>query len=178
MSYGAAFIFDPETETAMRRLWESIAEAGLPSFMLGVDYPPHMTIFGAEEVDLPGLRRALVDLAAVTAPLPVTFPALGHILGGGVVAYLAPVVNRQLLDLHAAFWEAAGPYARGRPPFLAPGAWIPHVTLAFNTPADQVGPVASVLARAGPLSGAISGVLLGDFIIEGGSQVERIEFGT
>jgi hypothetical protein len=174
--YGAAFVFDLETETTMRRLWQSIAGASLPSFMLGVDYPPHMSVFGAEEVDLSGLRAALAGLAGITAPLPVSFPALGHILGGGAVAYLAPAVNRPLLDLHAAFWEAARPYARGMPSIAAPGAWLPHVTLAFNTPPDQVGPVAAILAKSRPLSGTISGLLFGDWIIEGGSKLERFEF--
>ena len=175
LSYGAAFVFDAETEGTMHGLWQSIADAGLQSFMLGLDYPPHMSIFGAEEMDIPGLRKALVELAAVTAPLPVTFPALGHFLVGGAVAYLAPLVNRALLDLHMAFWEAAGPYTRGRPPYLAPGVWVPHVTLTFNTPGEQVGPVASILTRTQPLSGKISGVLFGTFVIEGGSQTERLE---
>ena len=59
MNYGAAFVFDTQTENAMRRLWQAIADAGLPSFMLTIDYPPHLTIFLAEEVIENELHAAL-----------------------------------------------------------------------------------------------------------------------
>jgi 2'-5' RNA ligase len=175
MKIGAAFIFDSETEATVRGVWQSIADAGLPSFMLGLDYPPHMTIFAAEEVDPAGLRLALHDLAAHTHPLEVSFLSLAHFLDGGAVAYLSPVVNHALLDLHQAAWDAATPYTCDRPEYYAPGVWVPHVTVAFNTPPEQVGPVAAVLARARPLKGTICAILLGVFNIDGGSQYERIE---
>ncbi len=177
MNLGAAFIFDAETENAVRGVWQSIADAGLPSFMLGVDYPPHMTIFGAEATDIPGLRQALQELAAIQPPLPVSFPSLAHFLDeGGSVAYLAPIVNRPLLDLHAAVWRAADPFTKDRPSYYAPGVWVPHVTVAYNTVPEQVGPVAAVLARAKPLTGFINGIQFGTFIVEGGSQTETILF--
>ncbi len=175
MNFGAAFVFDSQTDAAMRGLWQSIADAGMPSFMLGLDYPPHLTIFLAEEVDEPALRAALVDLAAALSPLEVSFPAVAHFMGGGSVAYLAPIVNRPLLDLHSAVWDAATPFTSGRPDYYAPGVWVPHATLAYNTPPEQVGPVAAVLAGARPLSGVIDGILIGRFNIEGGSKYERLE---
>lgn len=174
MNYGAAFVFDTQTEAAMRGIWQSVADAGLPSFMLGLDYPPHLTIFLAEEVDEPGLRAALVKLAAAASPLELSFPAVAHFMGGGAVAYLAPIVNCPLLDLHRAVWDAATPFTRGRPDYYTPGVWVPHATVAYNTPPEQVGPVAAVLAGAPPLSGVVDGILIGTFNIEGGSKYERI----
>ncbi len=177
MNLGAAFIFDAETENALREIWQSIADAGLPSFMLAVDYPPHMTIFSAEATDVPGMRQAFQELAATQPPLPVSFLSLAHFLDeSGSVAYLAPIVNRPLLDLHAAIWRAADPITKGRPAYYAPGVWVPHVTVAYNTDPDRVGPVAAVLARARPLTGTISGILFGTFIVEGGSQTETVLF--
>lgn len=175
MNLGAAFVFDAPTEAAIRGLWQSIASAGLPSFMLGLDYPPHLTIFLADEVDEPGLRAALLKLAALTPPLAVSFPSVANFLDGAGVAYLAPIVNRALLNLHAAVWEAATPFTHGRPAYYAPGVWVPHATLAFNTPPEQVGAVAAVLAKGQPINGAIRGILIGTFNIDGGSQTERIE---
>ncbi len=175
MNFGAAFVFDLPTETALRNIWQSIADAGLPSFMLSIDYPPHLTIFQAEEVDDAGLRAALMNLAAITPPLRLSFPSVAHFLNGGSVAYLAPIVNRPLLDLHAAVWDMATPFTRGRPDYYAPGVWVPHATLAYNTPPDQVGAVAAVLASAKPLDGMISAILVGTFNVDGGSRHERIE---
>lgn len=175
MNFGAAFVFDSQTDAAIRSLWQSIADAGLPSFMLGLDYPPHLTIFLAEEVDEPGLRAALVNLVAELSPLEASFPAVAHFMGGGSVAYLAPIVNRPLLALHSAVWDAATPFTRGRPDYYAPGVWVPHATLAYNTAPEQVGPVAAVLASAQPINGMIDGILIGTFNIEGGSKYERLD---
>lgn len=175
MNFGAAFVFDPQTENAMRRLWQSIADAGLPSFMLSIDYPPHLTIFLAEEVLETDLRAMLLNLAAITPPLEISFPAVACFLGGGGVAYMAPTVNQPLLDLHRTIWEVSAPFTRGRPVYYAPGAWHPHATLAYNTPPELVGAVAAVLAAAPPLNGLISGILVGTFNIDGGSQYQRIE---
>ena len=176
MNFGAAFIFDPQTENAIRGIWQSIADAGLSSFMLTIDYPPHLTIYQAEEVDETGLRRALLQLAATTQPLAVSFPAGAHFLGEGGVAYLAPITNYALLDLHKAVWDASTPFTQGRPAYYAPGVWVPHATLAYNTPPEQIGPVASVLTGTPKLNGLITGILMGRFNIEGNSQYERIAF--
>ncbi len=71
MNFGVALTFDPQTETAIRGLWQSIAAAGLPSFMSGVDYPPHMTLFMAEEVDLPAYQQQLSILAYLQPLVPI-----------------------------------------------------------------------------------------------------------
>ena len=52
MVYGAALIFDEPSESALRGVWQALADSGLPSFMLGVDYPPISGIqFGAYAVE-------------------------------------------------------------------------------------------------------------------------------
>ncbi len=176
MNIGVALIFDPDTELAMRRIWQSIADAGLPSFMLGLDYPPHMSLFMAEKADLPGLRAALMEQARRIPALPVKFPSLAHFLGGGSVAYLAPIINRPLLDLHETLWQAAGPYCANRPDYYAPRVWVPHVTVAYDTAPEDVGPITAVLARQPSLAGKISGMQFGIFNIQGGSKTEMLPF--
>jgi hypothetical protein len=46
--------------------------------------------------------------------------------------------------------------------------------VAFNTPPEEVGPVAALLAQVKPLRGQITGILFGRFDPAGGSQYERI----
>jgi uncharacterized membrane protein len=176
VNYDPVFVFDPATEAAIRQVWQSIADAGLPSFMLGLDYPPHMTAFTAEVTDEVGMRAALADLAAHTSPLEVSFLSVAHFLEGGEVAFLAPVINHALLNLHEAVWEVTAAYTRARPSYYAPGVWVPHVTVAFRTPPEQVGLVAALLAQVKPLKGKITGILFGVLNLEGGSKYESIEF--
>src|SRR5512133_3213126 len=134
MTFGAAFRFDPQTETSLRAGWQAVAEAGLSSFMLGLDYPPHMTLFLSEAMDRPALREAFEALAAKTQPFPTAFAALGIFLGESGVVFLSPIVNQALLDLHAAFWRAAEPHVQAIPAYYSPGQWVPHITLAFAIP--------------------------------------------
>lgn len=178
MTFGAAFLLDPQTEAALRAGWQSVAGAGLSSFMSGLDYPPHMTLFLSERMDRPALREAFQALAGKTQPFPTTFAALGVFPGESGVVFLSPIVNQALLDLHAAFWRAAETHVQEIPAYYSPGQWVPHITLAFAIPPAQLGAVTGVLARAPlPQHGQITGILFGDFKLEGGSQLETVWFG-
>ena len=177
MNFGVAFLFDEPTEAALRGLWQSLADAGLSNFMLGLDYPPHMTAWMAQEFDLAGMRGALQNLAAATPPQPVTFAALGVFGGETGVVYLAPITGPKLIDLHARFWSEAETHMRGAPVYYAPSQWVPHVTLGFNLGPGVLGAAVEVLASAPwPQSPAIRGVLLGEYHIGGGSKLETVEF--
>lgn len=178
MTCGAAFVFDPQSEAALRAGWQSVVAAGVSSIMPGLDYPPHMTLFLSETMDRSALRKAFQPLAAKTQPFPMAFAALGIFPGESDVVFLSPIVNQALLDLHAAFWRAAETHVHAIPAYYSPGQWVPHVTLAFAIPPAQLGTVTSALACAPlPRYGQITGILFGDFELEGGSQLETVWFG-
>ncbi len=179
MNCGAAFIFDADTEAAVRAAWQGIADAGVSPFMLGLDYPPHISIFMAEAIDIDGLRQAWAALAATLPPFPLTFPSLGIFGGAAGVVYLTPTTTRSLLDLHRRFWDAAQPYLLSPAAYYGPGEWAPHITLGFQLSQGQVGQAVHVLKGAPsllPKAGNISGVLFGSFQFQGGSILERIHF--
>ena len=113
-------------------IWQSLADAGISDFMLGLDYPPHMTLFLADEIDTLGMRSALRGLAAQTPPLPTRFPSVGIFPGPQAVMFLAPSTNRGLLDLHLRCWQVMQPYTRGIQEHYRPGVWVPHVTVGFG----------------------------------------------
>jgi 2'-5' RNA ligase len=181
MNCGAAFIFDPQTEAALRAAWQAVADAGVSAFMLGLDYPPHMTVFMADAVDIDGLRASWKALASCIAPFPLTFPSLGVFGGGAGVVYLTPTIPRSLLDLHRCFWEAAQPYLQNPAPYYAPGQWSPHVTLAFDLSQGQVDAAITALLKAQdrlPRPGQIDGLIFGSFNLKGGSVLEKIYLST
>ena len=177
MICGAAFIFDDKTEAGLRASWERLADAGVSNFMLGLDYPPHMTLFLAEDIDMAGLGTELAQAAAEQPPLPVTFSGLGVFPAPGGVIYLHPTTTRQLIDLHASFWQASVPCVTGPSSIYQPGVWAPHVTLGFRLPREKIGVgINTLLPSHWPAAGKIVGLIYGTFNLEGGSQLERVMF--
>jgi hypothetical protein len=174
MFYGAAGIFDAQTEAVMREQWQAVASAGLRTQMPKLDYPPHLTLMGAEGLDLAAYRAALTRFAAKTAPLLVRFTALGLFPGEPGVVFLTPNTDRALLDFHAAFWQSVGSYVQGRTSYR-PDDWDPHVTLAYPLRAHELGAAVDVLASGWqPLSGRIEGILFGGYNLQGPSDLEVI----
>lgn len=164
MASGAVLTFDHETEAAIRGLWQTMEDAGLPSKMMHLNYPPHLTVITGEDTDVDGLEHVLREAAAGLAPVEVSFHSLGVFNSADGVIYLAPVVTAPLLELHAALWEVFVPFVREPSGLYSPGSWVPHVTLNVEVPADQVGDVMEVLLRAGlPRSGVLNTLFVADF---------------
>jgi hypothetical protein len=174
MFYGAAAIFDADTDAAVRAQWQAVAGAGLRTQMTKLDYPPHLTLMGAEALDTAAFRAALTAFAARTAPLPVHLSSVGTFPGEPAVAFLTPTINRALLDFHAAFWQAAGPLVQGITSYN-PDVWVPHVTVAYPLRARELGAAVDVLASGWqPISGRIVGILFGGYNLQGPSDLEVI----
>ncbi len=164
MACGAALYFDEETDAAVRGLWQAIEDAGLPSSMLQLSYPPHLSILTCENVDVAQARKVLPEFIANHPPLPVTFHSLGMFRGEEAIFFLAPVANRALLDFHAELWNLLTPYLVDPSPLYQPGHWVPHVTIDLNVPPEQVSAVTNWLMQASfPRQGLLKALFIGDF---------------
>ena len=176
MPCGAILYFDDETDAAIRGLWQAIDDAGLPSTSLGLNYPPHMTLMVCDDLDLDGLRRTLPQFIAVHTPLLVRFAGLGVFPGKEVTIYQSLTWNRELLDLHARFWQVADPYVQQSDEHYRPGAWVPHVTLDYALAPDQVGGVVETLLQNSlPSYGLLRELVLVDFQPEESKLEERFK---
>lgn len=164
MVCGAILSFDSETDAAIRRLWQMIEDAGLPSVMPGMNYPPHLTLAACEDMDLPHMRKELATFVANHPPMLVQFSGLGLFHGRIPVVYLAVTVSRALLEMHAAFESITQPYMHGPSEYYRSGAWVPHVTLNQEFPLDQTGPIINALLRHPlPKAGLLRELVLVDF---------------
>lgn len=177
MASGAVLTFDHETDTAVRRLWQTMEDAGLPSKMMHFNYPPHLTVITCEDTDVDALDGPLKDIIASIAPVEVSFHSLGVFNSPDGVIYLAPVVTRPLLDLHAALWNIIIPYVREPNWLYSPGFWVPHVTLNVEVPPHQIGAAMDVLMRVGlPRSGVLDTIFIADFDDEKPDFQEMLKF--
>jgi hypothetical protein len=137
---------DPQLEARVRRSWERLAAAGLPSLAAHA-HPsnrPHVTVAVADA--FPHLSPVLPRL-----PIPITLTGvLGF--GGARGALVRPVVaSMALLDLHAAVRDAG----IGARPRRSPGAWLPHVGLALRMSPQQRGSALELLADTSDEHGAL-----------------------
>jgi hypothetical protein len=138
MAHSVELLFDQGTEAAIRREWNALADAGLPS---QARHPsptnrPHVTLTVAQRID-PAVDAALWEPARqlpldclIGAPMVFGRAALT------LVRLIVPAAG--LLRLHESVDSICAPYLSSGPfPHVRPGRWTPHVTLARRlAPAD------------------------------------------
>ena len=159
-SVSVDLILSPELELAVRSEWDALAARGMSSL---ADHPgasnrPHITVHAGATED----RARALSGAALAVPLPVTL-GMPLLFGSGPRRVLARSVvpSAALLALHAAVYEQLSDPASGdtdpeRDPWLAPGGWTPHVTLARRLRLDQLDEAAELVG--GDLTGAVVGI--------------------
>jgi len=153
VSRGVVLWPDPATSATVRQIWDELAARDLPSLATHTHrrHQPHCSLTVAE--DLP-VDDALAAVGSVPArPLRLHIESVGVFPNMGTL-FLAPVVTEELLEEQRRVHSRVAPHA-GQPwPYFEPGAWTPHITLAWSLTADELA-VAVPLALAHlPIIGA------------------------
>jgi len=132
-AYAIHLFFDPQTDTAIRKVWSELAESGVAPYLHGSGNRPHLTLAIYRALDLPEARRRLAELAASHAALTLSFQYQGIFTTPQPVIFLGPVVTRPMLELHAATNQTLDDLGE-LPNFdhYRPGRWIPHCGLATD----------------------------------------------
>ncbi len=130
-------LLDPATDTDVRRQWDALIAAGLPSAgrHTGASNRPHVTLAVAATV--PPDRESLIVAAAGGSRLPLPLSLGGLVVFGRGPFVLARqvVVTAELLDLQTDITKAVGAGL----PHSTPGSWTPHITLASRLTAADLG---------------------------------------
>jgi 2'-5' RNA ligase len=152
MVQSVELLLDAEAESAIRRQWQSLADAGLP--FIKADHRPHITMAVAQEI-WPRVERRLEHLDF--EPLPLRIGAV-MVFGDRkpiLVRLVVPTVG--LLDLqhriHATIADSPGLAGN-----TAPDAWTPHVTLARRVRPDQLGAALNTVLTSGDISATAVGI--------------------
>lgn len=155
MVHSIELVFDPGTEAAIRRIWEELAGAGIPS--QAPASRPHVTLAVAEHI------AAEVD--ELLTPLSERLP-LGASIGAPVLFGRASVVfarlvvpTGELLALHAEVHRLCGAYmAPGPMSNSLPGQWTAHVTVARRVGGAQLGRALRIAGRPSQIDGRFAGL--------------------
>lgn len=124
-------VCSPGLDAAVRTAWARLAAAGLPSLARNI-HPtnrPHLTLAAVDEFPS-GVEQQLSDLFDTALPLPVTLDRVVVLDGSAPLVWLVRPTPA-LTALHAAVWDVLD-RAAGHRPWHAPGAWVPHLSLALR----------------------------------------------
>ena len=156
MVHSVELVFDPDTEAAIRHIWDGLREAGMPS--QAPASRPHATLTVAERID----PEVDALLAPLTRPVPVPMPDRraavvrqvqgGARAAGGADDRAAGRARRGAPAVPAA--SAAG--ADGATPL--PGQWTAHVTLARRVVPAQLGRALRIAGKPPEIAGQVVGL--------------------
>jgi 2'-5' RNA ligase len=155
MVHSIELVFDRATEAAIRRIWEDLAHAGIPS--QAPASRPHVTLAVAERID-PAVDALLTPLAA-RLPLDAAIGAPVLFGRANVVFARLVVPTAELLALHAEVHRVCGPHLAPAPMANSlPGHWTAHVTLARRVGGAQLGRALRIAGRPSQIDGRFGGL--------------------
>ncbi len=140
MVQSVELLLDDDAEAKIRRQWQLLADAGLPSPRAA--HRPHVTVAVAREI-WPRIDKNL-EQKVDFAPLPIRIGA--PMIFGGRRAILVRLVvpTEPLLSLHRHVHELVAD-CPGLARHTGPGEWTPHMTLARRLSLDQLGPALTAI---------------------------------
>jgi hypothetical protein len=148
-------IFGPDTEAAIRQIWDELREAGIPS--QAPASRPHATLTVAERID----QAVDGQLATLTDRFPLACRIGAPVLFGRAKLVLARLLvpTVELLDVHAAVHRRCLPYLQPAPmPKALPGQWTAHVTLARRVAPAQLARALRIAGKPAEISGTVIGL--------------------
>jgi 2'-5' RNA ligase len=153
MVHSIELVFDPDTEAAIRRIWEELAGAGIPS--QAPASRPHVTLAVAERID-PEVDELL---SPVAARLPLDCAVGAPVLFGRANVVFARLIvpTSELLALHAEVQLVCLPHLAPAPMSNSlPGQWTGHVTMARRVGGHQLGRALRIAGRPSQLDGSFA----------------------
>jgi 2'-5' RNA ligase len=149
MVHSVELLFDPETESAVRRIWDALADAGLRSQAAPVSPTdrPHITLTVADNMCDAVAASLRPSLARLPLDCRIGAPMLFGVRAATLVRLAVP--SAELLALQAEVHRACLPHMLDGPlGNVERGTWTPHVTLARRIEPDQL-PQALALRQLG-----------------------------
>lgn len=139
MGFAVELHIDPVNAAPIVALTEQIYAICGGRTLTAIGAHPHLSLTVFAHLEPTSIDALLVEFAATTPPLPVTFAAVGIFPTKQGVVYLAPVVTVDLLTLHARFHHLLKRLALPGNSYYLPGNWMPHCTVGLDLPLDKLG---------------------------------------
>jgi hypothetical protein len=162
MAHAIEMFFDGQADAEVRRIWQALAGAGLPSLAIRTHrrHRPHVSLTVCDSPDGADLTRLRAVLAGRHPVLRLY--VLGTFPGSGGVLFLGVPVTTSLVALHAQVHEALAGQPVTHWPYYLPGNWVPHCGLAQDLDSDGVAQAFGLLAGYLPVTATVASVGITD----------------
>ena len=155
MVHSIELVFDLDTESAIRHIWDDLATVGIPS--QAPASRPHVTLAGAECIAV-GVDELLSPVSR-WLPLEATIGAPVLFGRANVVFARLVVPTGELLALHTEVHRLCRPHLEPGPMANSvPGHWTPHVTMARRVGDAQLGRALRTAGRPSQIEGRFAGL--------------------
>ncbi|MEV0670214.1 2'-5' RNA ligase family protein [Mycobacterium sp. NPDC050441] len=155
MVHSVELVFDPDTEAAVRRIWDALRDADIPS--QAPASRPHSTLTVAQHID--GQAEAVLHELTDRFPLPCRLGAT--LIFGRSAAVLARLLvpTEELVEIQAEVYRLCLPFMAPAPmPHAEPGNWTPHVTLARRIAPVRLTTAVRIAGRPAEIVGQVTGL--------------------
>ncbi|MFC2025980.1 2'-5' RNA ligase family protein [Chloroflexota bacterium] len=115
----------------VENIWDELEEDFGLSGIRVTPYP-HFSWNIAKEYNIDQLKYTLQTFIDSTPPFKVHTTGIGMFTGANPVVFIPVVKDEYLLNLHNTIWEQVQPMSKGLSPYYCPGAWMPHISLAYE----------------------------------------------
>ncbi len=141
MPYAVELYFNAEMESAVRRVWQVLDEAGLPRLAaLGEESRPHLSLaVHSDQLRVADLLPRLQVFAVSQPMVQLSFVSIGTFPMEEGVLFLAPSFSSDLLIMHTAYYRTFRDLRDLTNAYYQPGQWMPHCTLAVDLVRAEVG---------------------------------------
>ena len=150
MALAVCLLLDHDSDAAMRRLWQRLDQDGISTLLHHTHgrHVPHLTYASLRSYDE---ERVLAALSALPegAPLRMHVDALGVFRRSR--CWLAPAVVPDLAERQRRVVDAVVSTGADLHRHYAPGAWVPHLTLAPRLHLTDLPTVAAAVFDVLPL---------------------------
>ncbi len=162
MALAVCLLFDPLTDRAIRQLWQRLeAHDGVSTLASHTHgrHLPHLSYAVLREYDVEAVRAAVAGLPD-HGPLQLHVDAIGLFRRGR--ACLVPAVSGQLVARQEAVVEAVLSTGADLHRHYAPGAWVPHISIATRVRQGALGPLTGAVHDILPLEASADHAALVD----------------
>ncbi len=132
MPFTIEFYFETVFEDMLLDVWDTMADAGVPSYYQARGVRPHLTLAVLDHGNETQLRTIVNSFSQSLPLLSVTFVDVVLMPGDRCGVCLEPIVTTELLNIQAALYRQL--CASANPPVdrYAPGRWIPRGSISKN----------------------------------------------
>jgi len=138
MPFAVELYMDDPAATAVRQLWQSLVQEGIPSQPLALGARPHISLCVYESLDPPLVAKKLKIFARQFEPLSFVLESVDTFPASNGVVFLAPRLSEGLTEVHRRVHNEFDGYRETASPYYLPKNWQPHCTVAEDLSSKQV----------------------------------------